>query len=502
MNKLFPLNTETKRILFWTIVSIAVMSTYMIAGMIFGSSMIMLLFALIVVFLSTVMHPQVGIYTILICTMWFERYFTLAPITIGSVVYKIYPLDFCILFLALSLVARLVEGKIKFKTQALDWFILVFGGVCTLSLLSSYWRGLDMAVAVGTYKNYFLYAVLYVILTIVMQTKEEWVRLLNWLIAAGFGLFFFLFYGLIAGHGLWSEYTPLSTSGERLIAGTHIFYLMLFLFWLAAAYLYREVKEKNKWQSVAVIVGMSLAGLALVVSLVRHLWLAVPTVLIFWIIFLPTMRRRLKFLILIGIVGALTAVLTFIFIYSGRVIHGSNAGQTFANTSEVLSQRTDIENVTSGNDSSFSWRLAVWKVGFSAWLTHPFFGLGLGHRITGLINNWPFDIALREIHNDYLAMLYQMGVVGLIAVLEFLVFLWYIFFHDRSFLLDNESLDGRLFFSFWSMAILFMIGFLVSVYWDVNFFVIWWWLAIAGLRFVCMRQPVTTKIFYEDTSDK
>ena len=161
-----------------------------------------------------------------------------------------------------------------------------------------------------------------------------------------------------------------------------------------------------------------------------------------------------------------------------------------------------MQNVTSGGDSSFHWRLTVWKVGFSAWITHPFLGLGLGYRITGLENNWPFDIALREIHNDYLAMLYQMGVVGLIAVLEFIVFLWYNFFRERSYLLDNDPLDGRLFFSFWSMTILFMIGFFVSVYWDVNFFVIWWWIAIAGLRFVCMRRPVTTKIFYEDTSDK
>jgi O-antigen ligase len=502
MNKLFPLNTETKRILFWTIVSIVAMSIQMIAGMFFGPSMIMLFFALIVVFLSTVMHPQVGIFTILICTMWFERYFTLAPITVGSEIFKIYPLDFCILFLALSLAARFVEGKIKFRAQALDWFILVFGGVCTLSLLSSYWRGLDMAVAIGTYKNYFLYAVLYLVCTIILQTKEDWARLLNWLIVAGFGLFFFLFYGLIAGHGLWSEYTPLSTAGERLIAGTHIFYLMLFFFWLAAAYLYREIKEKDKFWSIAAIVGMSLSGLALVVSLVRHLWLAVPAVLIFWIMFLPTMRRRLKFLILIGVVGALTAALTLIFIFSGRAIHGTDAGQTFANTSQVLAERTDMQNVTSGGDSSFHWRLTVWKVGFSAWITHPFLGLGLGYRITGLENNWPFDIALREIHNDYLAMLYQMGVVGLIAVLEFIVFLWYNFFRERSYLLDNDPLDGRLFFSFWSMTILFMIGFLVSVYWDVNFFVIWWWIAIAGLRFVCMRRPVTTKIFYEDTSDK
>ena len=515
MNKIFPLNTEAKRILFWTIVSVAAMSVHIISGLFFGPSMVMLMFALIIVFLSTVMHPQVGIFTIFICTMWYERNFTLAPIFINGASYKIYPLDFCILFTVLSLTARFIEGKIKFRPHPLDWFVLMFGGICTLSLLSSYWRGLDMPVAIGTYKNYFLYAIVYLICTIILQTKEDWIRLLNWLMIAACGLFFFLFYGLIAGHGLWSEYTPLSTAGERLIAGTHIFYLMMFLFWLAASYIYREVKDKkDKYRSAALIGAMSICGLALVVSLVRHLWLAVPAVIAFWLIFLPTMRRRLKFLTMIGMVAVLTAVFSFAYIYVGKAIHGSDAGLTIANASEVLGERADITSITSSfissddgknilqGDASFHWRLTVWKVGFSAWMTHPFFGLGLGYHISGLENNWPFEIALREIHNDYLAMLYQMGVVGFIAVMEFMFYLWYGFFRERSDLMDEDPAEGRLMFAFWSSACLFMIGFLISVYWDVNFFNIWWWLAIAALRFLWSRKPATTKIIYEDIANK
>jgi O-antigen ligase len=503
MEKLFPLNTAVKRNLFWGLLSISAMSIYVVATLFFGQSLVMYFFALVLVFLSTVMHPEAGLYTIFICTMWFERYFTLIPLEIGATAYKIYPLDFCILFLALSLAARFVEGKIKWRTQPLDWFILIFGAVCSLGFLSSYWRNLDMALAFGTYKNYFIYAIIYVLCVMALPLRDDWQRLLKWLIAGGVGVFFFLAYGLINGRGLWSEFTPLSTSGERMIAGTHTFYLAMFFFWMLAAFLFREAEKKIEWwRAVILVFAMSFSALALVVSLVRHLWLAMLGVVVLWLVFLPGLRRRLNYLAVLGAVGILTAALLYTYSNAGKLIQGPAVGKTVSETSVILGERADVGYVVSGSDTSFHWRLTVWRTGYNAWIAHPFLGLGLGYQISGFENDWPFRVALREIHNDYLAMLYQLGVVGLIAVIELFIFLWYRFLQESDTLLTGEANDANLFFSFWSAVVLFMVGFSVSVYWDVNLFVIWWWLALAQLRLLWAHRAIAKKIIYDDTANK
>lgn len=500
MEKLFPLNTSIKRNLFWGILSISAMSIFVVATIFFGQSLVLYFFALVLVFLSTVMHPEAGLYTIFICTMWFERHFTLIPLEIGTTAYKIYPLDFCILFLALSLAARIVEGKIKWRTQPLDWFILIFGAMCSLGFLSSYWRNLDMALAFGTYKNYFLYAIVYILCVMILPLRDDWQRLMKWLIAGGVGVFFFLAYGLINGRGLWSEFTPLSTSGERMIAGTHAFYLAMFFFWVLAIFLFREAEKKIEWwRAFLLVFAMSFSSLALIVSLVRHLWVAMIAVIILWLIFLPGLRQRLKYLALIGVIGALTAVLLLVYSNAGKLIHGSDAVRTVSKTSQVLQERADIDYISSGGDSSFHWRLTVWRTGYNAWIAHPFLGLGLGYQISGYENNWPFHIALREIHNDYLAILYQLGVIGLIAVIEMFIFLWYRFLQERENLLTDGIYDARLFFSFWSAVVLFIAGFSISIYWDINLFVIWWWLALAQMRFLWVRRAAK-KITYDDTA--
>ncbi len=498
--KLFPLKTESKQELFWALLAISAMSIYVIATIFFGQSLILYFFALVLVFLSTAMHPAAGLYCILICLMWFERHFTLLPLEIGTVAYKIYPLDFCILFLFLSVSARFVEGKYKWRQQPIDWFIIIFGAVCSLGFISAYWRELNMAYAFGTYKNYFLYVVIYFIATVILQSKEDWHKLVRWLVAGGVGLFFFLFYGLIVGRGLWSEFTPLSTSGERLIAGTHTFYLMIFIFFLISYFLFRNVKQKMEWWKTALIAsGVSLALLALIVSLVRHLWIAMIFIFIFWIAFLPGIKQRIRFLLFVVGTTVISFILLFTYTNVGKFMHGNESPKTFTNTSQVLTERTDIGYVVGGGDSSFRWRLTVWKTGYVAWIAHPFLGLGLGYEISGYDNNWPFRIALREIHNDYLAMLYQLGMIGFIALVEWFVYLWYRFFKERENLLTGEIGDGQLFFAFWSIILLFMVGFSISIYWDINLFVIWWWLALALVRLLWIRRP-TKKITYDDSS--
>lgn len=500
MDKLFPIKTEAQQDIFWTVLAVVSMSVFIVATLFLGQSLILYFFALTLVFLATIMRPSAGLVAIFICTMWFERHFTLLPLQIGDAIYKIYPLDFCILFLVLSIGARFLEGNLKWKNHPLDWFILIFGAICSVGFVLAFFRNLNMSFAFGTYKNYFLYAILYFICTATLVSKEKWRQFINWLIIGGCGLFIFLFYGLITGKGLWSEFTPLSTVGERLIAGTHVFYLAIFFFILLSLYLFQEAKNKfGKMKTFLIFSALSLSGLAFIVSLVRHLWIAIIFVFIFWLIFLPGIRLRLRFMKIISIVAVFSFALISLYSFGGKILHGDSAGETINKTTTVLQERTSVSNITSGDDSSFRWRLSVWKVGYTSWLAHPFFGLGLGYEISGLDNDWPFHVALREIHNDYLGILYQLGIIGLIVIVEWFIYLFYRFLKSRKDLLDENIAESRQLFSFVSIALLFIVGFSISVYWDINLFIIWWWLALAGLRFLWQESEVK-KIVYEDTS--
>ncbi|MDD2757997.1 MAG: O-antigen ligase family protein [Patescibacteria group bacterium] len=493
---LFSLKTERSKSLFWGILATASMSIAVLANLIYGQHLVIYIFALALTFISVLVRPAVGLYTMVICTMWFERQFTLAPLAIQGHIIKFYPLDFLIFFLLISVISRMFFGGWKWYFKKMDWFILIFGAVCTIGFALAYSRGLDFALAFGTYKNYFLYAVVYFLFVAILRAEDDWKHLMHWFTAGGIGLFFFLVYGLLNGRGLWSEYTPLSTAGERLIAGTHAFYLLIFLFWLMAVLLWQRKSEGHiSAKNILLVLFAALSGVGLVVSLVRHLWIAAIFVAFFWLIFLPGIRQRLKYLAVVLLVGSLAVVLLLGYLSIGSSISqrfgGARPGQTFVDTATVLGQRTDVGYVTSRQDSSFRWRLATWEAGYTAFIVHPFFGTGLGYVITGTDNGWPFKVAMREIHNDYLAILFQLGVFGALAIVVWFLYLLSGFFSGRKHLRGENLFISRLSFTWWSAALILMAGFSISIYWDINLFVIWWWLALAALRFVWN--------FYENT---
>lgn len=483
MHNLFNLKSERSQSLFWGILGIFSMSVFILSNLYIGQSLVLYGFALILAFCSVMMYPTSGLCILIVCTMWFERHFTLAPLAVNGAFIKLYPIDFIILFLAVSVLIRMIFGGWKIKFKNLDKFILLFGVICTAGFVIAIFRHLDLALAFGTYKNYFLYAVVYFLAIIILRAEDDWRRVMNWFAAGGLGLIFFLAYGLVTGNGLWSEFTPLSTSGSRLIAGTHTFYFVLFLFWLIAVRLWRKIQKDAKWfDNIWPLLAMSLATGALVVSLVRHLWVAVAFVLLFWLAFLPGIKMRLRYLLIIFLTAAISAVWLFGYYYSENILRAGGTSQ-HVSAAQVLKERTDIEYVTSMRDSSFRWRVSTWQTGFYSWAINPIFGTGLGYQISGFDNNWPFTVALREIHNDYLAILFQLGMVGFMIVGLWFVYLVYEFFKNRKILSGPEIFRSRLLFFSWSAIIILMAGFSISIYWDINLFVIWWWLALAAFRF-------------------
>jgi hypothetical protein len=76
----------------------------------------------------------------------------------------------------------------------------------------------DFSLAFSSFKNYVFYALLYFLTLFLFNKKEQVKRLLKFFLAGAITLITFIIYGLAARHGLWSDFTPLSTEGIRTLA--------------------------------------------------------------------------------------------------------------------------------------------------------------------------------------------------------------------------------------------------------------------------------------------
>ncbi|MFH1291662.1 MAG: O-antigen ligase family protein [bacterium] len=474
----------------WTLLSVLAMSVFILNSLFFGQSLFLYIAILALCALSIFYQPKTGIYIIILATIWFERHFTLQSLVIGQSVYKIYPLDFIIIFTSLSVLYRIIKDKWRWQWGKLDKPILLFGAICTFGYMYGIAKtGVSDYFAFGTYKNYFLYAIIYALMGFLFKTRKDWKELMIWFSVGGLGLFYFMFYGIINGHGLWSEYTPLSTSGERLIAGTHVFYMLMFGFWLLALYLWPKL-EKVRYPRKIVPWFLGLVSLALLISLVRHLWLAIAGVAVVWMIFLLR-QQKIKFvsLFLKGLFVSTVAILAYAWIIG---LATSQAPPILNQVWHVLTERASVETIMSLEDSSAHYRILAWKAGLQAWQENPLLGTGLGQTITGMKEDasYIFTIAAKEMHNNYLSMLVQMGLLGILVL-----FYWFWIIIKEILglwkkLKFKHNFDTALFFCWGSTVLLFMLVFVISVYWDVNLFVIWWWLAVSAISYLLKQRSI------------
>jgi len=477
-----------KEELWWSILAMGAISGYLLSYLYFGQNLWIYFSCLAVAGIAVLKFPQVGLYLIFFCTLIFERHFTLQALAIGDVEYKLYPLDIIIGLTTLSVLLKLFfehQEKNKIIFNKFDYPILVFGLVATASFIFALLTKVDTATAFGAYKNYFIYAIVYFLSLFILKTREDWKRLMFWFIFGSTIMFFFLGYGLLTGHGLWSEYTPLSTSGARLIAGTHAFYFVLFGFW-SIAWFFWSSKENRLIGKKEMMFVLVLIALALVVSLVRHLWLALLMILILWLIYLPKSKKEILY-------GLFTKVLLFGILLSLLFfwIYGLKEGNSPVFVRKylyVLQERVSISSVVNLQDESFRWRVSAWMAGVSLWRSSPFLGIGLGKQIIGYDELFFFDIPPRDLHNNYLGIFVQMGLLGIFAVIYWFIYLLKCLDKLWRDLCEKSDFDTILFFVWGNALVLFMIVFSISVYWDINLFIIWWWLGLAAVRFLAVEH--------------
>jgi O-antigen ligase len=85
--------------------------------------------------------------------------------------------------------------------------------------------------------------------------------------------------------------------------------------------------------------------------------------------------------------------------------------------------------VTAGQWNGANFRLAAWRCGWELFLQHPFTGIGIGDKKDKLMEIYQqkkFEFAIRtkkNLHNNYLDLLVNMGIIGLIVFLVAWIFL-------------------------------------------------------------------------------
>jgi O-antigen ligase len=468
-----------------TITAISAMGIFVLSSLWYGQIWWLYLLAVAVSGTMIILYPETGLYLIVVCTMWFERHFTLQELVLGTGSLKLYPIDIIIAITGLSLVLSFFRHRPKLGIRRFDYPIIAFAALVSFAFANSLFAHGNADLAFSTLKNYILYSIIYVFAVLSLKTESDWKELLRWFAIGGIGLFFFLFYGMYAGEGVWSEFTPLSTAGVRLVAGTHVFYMVLFSFWVLSFYLWRalNVKEDNP-RLILSILGLIFIGI--VISLVRHLWVAIFLIMILWlIIFSASERWQLFRLIGKSIVAVILAGLVFSWGYS--LVNG-HLPREFSRYAYILKERINVANVVELNDSSFGWRWAAWQGGAAMWARQPVFGIGLGQSVVFPYEVTFFEIFTRDLHNDYLGILLQLGLVGagiviwwFGVILQTLSRLW----RKR---MELDIFRRRLTFTAGCWALLFMVCFSVSVYWDVNLFIIWWWLALSAVRWLLVES--------------
>jgi O-antigen ligase len=469
-----------------TALTIFVFSAFLISTILFGQSLVFYIFVVLFAAGSILYEPVVGLFSIAVLTMWFERFFTLQELVVGITIYKIYPLDIVIGLTLFSLLLHKLYGqKFSWKFHRFDKPMLIFGAIITVmyafTLLVA--SG-DSALAFSTYKNYLLYGIVYVLSVLLLKKKEDWQEFIFWILIGGVGLFFFLLYGLTNGVGLWTEFTPLSTSGSRLIAGTHVFYFVIFgLALLGRLFWSKDSSDFKRWLKIG-LVGVVLA---LAVSLVRHLWIALAALGMLWLVVLPKRERNIivRFVLNLALVGT---VLFTVYLLVYIMITGY-APTEVSQLNLVVSERLDFISSWRSGDTSIGWRLAAWGTALQLWKSSPIFGVGFGQQILGIYEITSFFVPVRELHNNYLGILLQTGLLGLSTVVYWFVYLlktiqqlW------KKYLGVFDSFYKEMTFIFGSLVVLFMMVFGISVYWDINLFIIWWWFSLAAIRFVVVDQ--------------
>ncbi|MBU4360278.1 O-antigen ligase family protein, partial [Patescibacteria group bacterium] len=362
--------TELNTIIISVFLSLLVLSTFLI-----GNSFLVFASVMILSFVFIWLSPQAGFMSALLVTMIFGEHFSLLPIQINETIYKIYALDFVLIFTFIAWFLQEPIKKIDLKKILNNkqnlWLIIFFTFIFLNLIISIFFKNAHTTLALGTFKNY-TYLLVYFLVLALFKNKEDIMRVIKTLFWGGILLLGFVFYGWLTGAGLWSEITP----GVHYLSGLHSYYLTFSIIILLISLIYKKYIF-NFFSTFGIFL---LQTLGMIGGMFRHLWLGLATAVLAIFNFL-SFKNKAKF-IHIGLIILLIILLAgLIFLWLSGILLGNEYDFSQTNFfSSILNRGQTIFETGANTESAAGWRLATWQIALDKFLSNPFLGIGLGQQ--------------------------------------------------------------------------------------------------------------------------
>ncbi len=411
--------------------------------------------------------PEVGLYTIILCTMIYERFFTLQPIILDINIYKIYPIDVLLIITFISFLihhfGNLNSKEIRYTRLEKATFIFFLALIA--ALVYSIIKNPDKELALATFKNYSYLLILFLTIFII-RTKVQFKRIIKVFLAGGIILIGFVIYGLATGNGLWSEFTP----GTRFLAQTHTYYLLLPVFIAIVFLIYgKEIYGHIKTQAVILV-----QSVGIVAGMHRHLWLGFLSGLA--TIFLLSDKEKRK-VALKNIFGILLVVLIVfsLFIWITAMLNADINIKASTYAQRFTERVQSLFTLKSGNiEEAAGWRLKAWQEGLVQYAKNPILGIGFGKMLNVEFKGFVSTVEMRALHNELLGVLIQAGIIGLIPFLFINYYL--IKYFIKLYKTKIEEMPELI--ALFAFYVATCVGLLFSLYLVTNMLNIFYWIAM------------------------
>lgn len=366
--------------------------------------------------------PSSGFFA-LICimglTMFFEKTFALQPIIIGETAYKLYPIDALMTVAFAMMIFDFFKNKfflkLKLKKYLPEIVFIIFLGFVVITMTRSFGDlNANFATAFSSFKNYLWYPLIYFFTIYAIDSREKLEEFIKIFLIFSIGLIGFIAFGLITGQGLWTEYTPLSTEGIRILGFSHAFYLTIAL--IISLSLLASKKFNNFLLTFALII---IWFIGIIGSLMRHLWLGL--ILAIALLFIVSSLKEKKFLSgLFSKISIIIVCILLAIILLFNILPNFSNQASFNNLWETASSRA-VSIFKTEDDTSINWRMGLWSDAIYRWKTSPIWGIGFGKTLSLETANWHAFEDVKNIHNSPLAIIVQMGIIGIAALTIFIL---------------------------------------------------------------------------------
>lgn len=455
------------------ILLIAVFSAFILVNFNFGFNLFFYALIAILGVVIPIVYPRAGIYAIVVLMLAFTKFFSLQSLIIDDAEYKFYLLDIIFSATLFSVLLRLLAGKIKFALRRADFILLVFLVLTGVYFLISV-LALDSSfyLAFSSFKNYVFYPLLYFTAYFLFSERAHWNRFFKFLIAGASAVVGFIAYGLITGQGLWTEITPLTTSGSRILDFNHAFYISA-VFLLGLVYILFKQDKLSKYFYIL----LPIFALGIIGSLMRHLWIALFFAVICLYLIIYQQRKKIFRKVFAKYVAISLMIFSVIFLIA-NLLPDSKLNASYFSVQENVVER--ITSISDRQDTSIAWRNAVWQGVWKEYKQNLVLGMGFGRRIFIDMGGYSDYVEVRNIHNSWLAIFVQMGLVGVGLLIWFLVNIIVNVLRKKHEVMTKNLQIIKI--STMSILAFCLVAFLFQPYLEANFFSWLFWLNLGLAR--------------------